>query len=237
MILFFIPSYNDHELVSSLAESLLIENPQSQLLVIDDGSSVPIRLDVEYALRQRVALYRLETNAGLGLATSIAIDHFLLSSCSVFVRLDSDGQHPVSEVSRLVEPVVRGDADLVWAQRQHSVSGPRAAGIDALRMGSKAATRWLAQRALGCSHSDWFSGFFALSREAALRYESDHLERYCEVQMLCLAFSRALRVRTIMVGQLDRLHGESTIKLFGGLMVVLRAWLLILVHATRKARP
>jgi len=235
MILFFIPSFNDHELISDLVETLLTSHTQVRVLVVDDGSSIPIVLSLDSSLRDRAALYRFETNSGLGVATSIAIDYFLQSSFKVLVRVDADGQHPVSEISKLCQPVLQELTDIVWAERLSDEQG-FAGSFGRWRERAKGLTCWLAQTAMGCSHTDWFSGFFAMSRRAAQGFQADYLERYCEVQMLCLAYARRMRIETVTVHQIDRAHGESTIKLFGGLMVVLRAWLLILVHASARER-
>jgi glycosyltransferase involved in cell wall biosynthesis len=236
MILFFIPSYNDHELVSSLAEALLQDHPETELLVIDDGSVVPVALSLSPALESRVRLYRLETNAGLGMATSIAIDYFLQGPHQVLLRVDADGQHPLSEVEKLCQPVLKGVTDIVWAERiiENISLASLTGAASALRTYGKSSTRWIAQRAMGCNHADWFSGFFAIGRNAAQRFQADHLERYCEVQMLCLIFARHMRIQAVAVNQIKRAHGQSSIRLFGGIMVLLRAWLLILVHARAK---
>lgn len=236
MILFFIPSLDDHDLVSNLVESLLIAHPESKVLVVDDGSKFPLALTIHESLFSRAVLYRLEKNAGLGLATSIAIDFFLQESFSVLVRVDADGQHPLSEVSKLYDPILNGSADIVWAERL-GTDGSAAFNYSlAVRELLKAITRWLAQTVIGCLHSDWFSGFFAMGRQAAQVFQSDYLERYCEVQMLCLAYKRHLRIRTVLVHQIERIHGESTIRLFSGLMLVLRAWLFILASTSNKER-
>jgi hypothetical protein len=126
--------------------------------------------------------------------------------------------------------------DIVWAERivKNISLAPRTGVASALRTYAKSCTRWIAQRAMGCNHADWFSGFFAIGRDAAQRFQADHLERYCEVQMLCLIFARHIRIQTVAVNQIKRAHGQSSIRLFGGLMVLLRAWLLILVYARAK---
>ena len=233
MILFFIPSFNDHELISDLVETLITTHTQAKVLVVDDGSAIPIALSLAPSLRDRTLVYRLDTNAGLGLATSIAIDYFLQGSFKVLVRVYADGQHPVSEIAKLCKPVLAESTDIVWAERVSEKDGFTGSSGQ-WREWAKGLTRWVAQRAMGCSHTDWFSGFFALSRRAAEGFQDDYLERYCEVQMLCLAYARGMRIETVTVHQIDRAHGESTIKLFGGFMVVLRAWLLILVHASAR---
>jgi glycosyltransferase involved in cell wall biosynthesis len=236
MILFFIPSFNDQEIISDLVNSLLTLHTQATVLIIDDGSKVPIDIKVDPLLSNRTFLYRLEINAGLGLATSVAIDFFLDGPFKALVRVDADGQHPLSEVNALYQPVLNGLADIVWAERLSSYESTPSGRLGIWRDRAKGLTCWLAQRAIGCSHSDWFSGFFGLSRQAAQSFQFDYLERYCEVQMLCLAYVRQLRIRTVSVHQIDRAHGESTIRLFGGLMVVLRAWLLILMYALGRER-
>jgi len=205
-----------------------------QGLVVDDGSVHPIKVSVNANLQQRLVVYRLESNKGLGLATGIALDYFLRQNLSFFVRLDADGQHPYDEVHRLLQPLLTEAADVVWGERKNSTQ-PAFGQVH--RSWAKSLTQKLAKQLLNSTHQDWFSGFFALNRQAALAVQSKQLERYCEVQMLCEFHSLGMRMQTIEIQQYPRTQGRSSIRTLSGLFVVLRACLLILVHAVGRGRP
>jgi glycosyltransferase involved in cell wall biosynthesis len=233
-ILFFIPSYNDHDCLPDLVTQLLTGFPQARVLVVDDGSVQPIKVSVNSNSQQRLVVYRLECNQGLGLATGIALDYFLRQNLSFFVRLDADGQHPYDEVHKLLQPFLTKDADVVWAERKNATQ-PAFGQVH--RSWAKSLTQRLAKQLLNSTHQDWFSGFFALNRRAALAVQTKQLERYCEVQMLCEFHSLGTRMQTIEIQQYPRTQGRSSIRTLGGLFVVLRACLLIVVHAVGRGRP
>jgi hypothetical protein len=80
---------------------------------------------------------------------------------------------------------------------------------------------------------DWFTGFFAINRIAAAHAARGYLERYCEVQLLCIFHSAAMRIKTHQVEQLDRKYGKTRILWKDGVMILLRSILMLLLYALR----
>jgi hypothetical protein len=60
-----------------------------------------------------------------------------------------------------------------------------------------------------------------------------YLERYCEVQLLCIFHEAGLRVETHPTEQLERNHGKSSINWLSGMMIMLRSSLMMLLYALR----
>ena len=231
-ILFFIPTFNDQKELATLVSSLLSKFEQARVLIVDDGSTPPIRLDLEAQnLIARAYLVRLVTNEGLGLATSVAIDYMLRENFDCLVRLDADGQHPLSEIDGLKEKISLNLADVVWGERinHNSVDTPKAV----LATVTKEFTAWLGRFIFRSHVKDWFTGFFAINRVAAMTVQSAFLERYCEVQLLCIFHAAKLRIETHPIEQLERSHGQSSINWIGGLMIMLRSSLMMLLYAIR----
>ena len=231
-ILFFIPTFNDQKGLSAIVNSLLNQFQIARVLVVDDGSTPAIDLDLSSCYEaQRVCLVRLATNEGLGLATSIAIDYMMQENFDCLVRLDADGQHPLSEIDGLKEKISSDLADVVWGERanHNSMNTPKAL------MGSvtKTFTAWLGRLIFKSHVKDWFTGFFAINRAAAKVAQGACLERYCEVQLLCIFHEAKLRVETHPIEQLERNHGQSSINWLGGLMIMLRSSLMMLIYALR----
>ena len=184
-ILFFIPTFNDQKELSAIVSSLLSKFQNARVLVVDDGSIPAITLDLTSQHEiEGSCLVRLVSNEGLGLATSIAIDYMLQENFDCLVRLDADGQHPQSEIEGLKEKIFSNSADIVWGERvnHNSMKTPKAV------MGSltKALTAWLGRLIFRSHVKDWFTGFFAINQAAAKVAQGAYLERYCEVQLLCI---------------------------------------------------
>ena len=80
-VLFFIPTYNDRHGLTPLVSSLINRFQNAHVLVVDDGSSPAITLDLSNQSEiDRTLMVRLATNEGIGLATSVAIDLMLADS-------------------------------------------------------------------------------------------------------------------------------------------------------------
>ena len=231
-VLFFIPTFNDQEGLAALVSSLLDKFRQARVLVVDDGSSPAIILDLTDRTQiESVRLVRLVANEGLGLATSVAIDYMLQENFDCLVRLDADGQHPQSEIEGLKAKIYSDLADVVWGERVNHNS------INTLKsvMGSftKIFTAWLGRLIFRSHVKDWFTGFFAINREAAMAAQVAYLERYCEVQLLCLFHAANLRVETHPIEQQERNHGQSSINWLNGVMIFLRSTLIMVLYALR----
>lgn len=231
-VLFFIPTFNDQEGLAAIVSSLLGKFHLARVLVVDDGSLPAITLDLTDQIQiGRVRLVRLFTNEGLGLATSIAIDYMLQENFDCLVRLDADGQHPQSEIEGLSAKISSNLADVVWGERvNHKSMNSLKAVMGAV---TKTFTSWLGRLIFKSHVNDWHTGFFAINRAAAIVAQGAYLERYCEVQLLCIFYAANLRVETHQIEQQERNHGQSSINWLNGVMIFLRSTLIMVLYALR----
>ncbi len=231
-LLFFIPSFNDQEGLPELVQRLVKAYPEAMVLVMDDGSDPPLFLTIVNLFQsKKILLHHLPFNVGLGLVTSVAIDYFLDGDFDFLIRLDADGQHPLDQIDELLLPLNSGEADVVWGERINHMTlhSPKQA-VGAL---TKQATAWMGQVIFRSHIEDWFTGFFAINRIAAGKVSNAHLERYCEVQLLCIFFSSDLIIKTHLVEQLERRYGKTRISWLDGVLIFLRATLMMSLYALR----
>lgn len=137
-----------------------------ELLVIDDGSS---DRTIEVARAAGVDhVVRLTTHKGLATAFQAGLDASLKLGADVIVNTDADNQYEGSDVPRLVEPILRGHADMVVGDRQVSAI-EHFSGAKKLfqRLGS-----WVVRQASATEVPDATSGFRAYNREAALQVQA-----------------------------------------------------------------
>jgi len=119
-----IPSYNeDTASVESLVHSLL--EHQYSVIVVDDGSTIPLKLS------PRPDLYTFRHLVNLGQGASLQTGFEFLRrlgepQVSAVVTFDSDGQHQVDDIKLLLAAISKG-YDIVLGSR--FVEGGKAEGI------------------------------------------------------------------------------------------------------------
>ena len=107
-----IPTYNNPATIESVVEDCLARTPYP-ILVVDDGSTVPIRIEHE-----RVAVYRLESNQGKGAALQAGFKECLKKSFTHVIAIDGDGQHLASEIEKLTAISLLNPWDLIIGSRK-----------------------------------------------------------------------------------------------------------------------
>lgn len=161
-----IPCYNEADtLPETLAQiPRTIQGFASvDILIVDDGSSDDTA-NVAWQNRADQVL-RLERHLGLAQAFTHGLDEALKMGADVIVNTDADNQYPGSEIVKLVEPILTGEAEMVIGDRgvgtlEHFSPTKRLLQ----KLGSK-----VVSTTAGFEIPDATSGFRAITREVALQ--------------------------------------------------------------------
>jgi len=207
--LVFIPAWNEQasirEVIADVRESL----PEADILVVDDGST---DATTATARKSGVLVATLPFNQGLGAALQTGYLHALREGYDCCAHLDADGQHPATEVARLLAEVVADRADLVIGSRYSDPDAEAAAddyrptfsrriGIGVFRFFLTLATR---QR-----FTDTTSGMRAANRRVMALFSAHYSPDFAEIESLQLAVREGLRVEEVPVRMLERTGGSS----------------------------
>ncbi len=135
-------------------------------LIIDDGST---DRTVEVARERGVDhVVRLTNHKGLAAAFQAGLDAGLKLGADVIVNTDADNQYEGADIPKLVEPILRGQADMVVGDRRVDTIEHFSAVKKVLqRWGS-----WVVRQASSTEVPDTTSGFRAYNREAALQVQA-----------------------------------------------------------------
>ena len=161
-----IPCLNEAETLPGTLRDLPRSVPgidRIEVLVIDDGSSdrtseVARAHGVEHIVRFR-------RRKGLAAAFVAGVDAAVKLGADFIVNTDADNQYVGADIIKLLEPLVRGEADIVIGDRNIQALAEMSSQKKRLqRIGS-----WVVRQVSGTQVPDTTSGFRAYTREAALR--------------------------------------------------------------------
>jgi len=107
-----VPAYNEGSVIGEVIREL--RRLPATVVVIDDGSS-----DQTGAVARNAGAVVVThpLNRGQGAALQTGLDYCLRRGAEVIATFDADGQHSVEDVPRLVEPILRGEVDVVLGSR------------------------------------------------------------------------------------------------------------------------
>lgn len=160
-----IPCYNEEATLPIVLQALpkhLVGIDVTEVMVVDDGSTdgtVQVARDwgVHHVLRL--------PHRGLARAYAAGLEAALRLGADIIVNTDADNQYPGSDISRLVEPILTRQAEMVIGDRGVA----HVAEFSPLKRWLQRLGSAIVQRASGLAVPDATSGFRAISREAALR--------------------------------------------------------------------
>ena len=158
-IVAIVPALNEEGIIGKVVDEIRAVSPEIDVVVVDDASSDET---AAVARSHGATVLRLPFNVGIGGAVQTGFRYALAEEYDRAVRLDGDGQHDAREIPKLLEPVERGEADLVigsrFAEGEASYRPPFAR-----RIGIRVFAR-LVSLLSGQHVTDTTSGFVALDR-------------------------------------------------------------------------
>ena len=223
-----IPAHDEAEHLPAVLRRVAEADPGLAIVVVDDGSS-DATAAVAAAAGARVI--RHPYNLGYGAAVQTGYKYALACGVDIVVQLDADGQHDPAQISRLLDPVRRGECDLAIGSRFLTAGGYRMGAGRAL---GRDLFRGLA-RLFGMHVTDPTSGFQALNRRVLEIYAEDFFPSdFPDVDVLVIAHRAGARIHEFPV---EMSEGARASRLHGGLRPIYYAYKMLLSLWAASARP
>lgn len=161
-----IPCYNEEATLGLTLSELPRHLPgvdQVEWLIINDGSS---DRTVEVARSNGVDhIVNFEHNRGLAKGFMAGLEACLKAGADIIVNTDADNQYCADDIPKLIEPILRGEAEIVIGARPiHQIKHFSPVKKILQNMGS-----WVVRLASKTDIPDAPSGFRAISRTAAMQ--------------------------------------------------------------------
>ena len=113
-ILVIVPAYNESESIEKVVESLQNMENEIDYLVVNDCST-----DNEEEVLRNISANHivLPVNLGIGGAVQAGYQYADAHDYDIAIQIDGDGQHDPAYISKLVEPLISGEADIAIGSR------------------------------------------------------------------------------------------------------------------------
>jgi len=231
-VLIVIPCYNEEAalplLLNEFVSLKLPDQYELTVLVVNDCSK-----DNTFSVAQKydVKILDLPTNLGIGGAVQSGLKYAKRYNFDMAIQLDGDGQHPPSEIIKLLNANAIFGADLVIGSRFLNNEGFRSSFMR--RLGIKYFYR-LNQLLTGNNIYDSTSGFRLLAKKAIAIAAENYPDDYPEPESL-VTFARAgLKIKEVPVIMSHRLGGKSSIGNFSSVYYCIKVTISMFFSFIRK---
>jgi glycosyltransferase involved in cell wall biosynthesis len=194
-----LPAYNEasviEQVLSKIPRIVTISSDEYKIkiIVVNDGSSDDTAAVV--GKLDDVILINHIINSGAGAATRTGLHYAVNIGCSYAATMDSDGQHSVEDLKKLLNALVQNKADFIIGSRLKSATGNMPMSKRIGNIGLSIITFLL----LGVYVSDTQSGLKALNRKAltSVDFHSDDYA-FCS-EMIWKARQAHLRIEELPI--------------------------------------
>ena len=177
-IFIIIPVYNEAAVIAQTLHEVLKSG--YAVIVVDDGST-----DGTGDIVKTFPVYYLHhpVNIGQGGALQTGMDFAKQCNASAVVHFDADGQHRMSDITALLQPVLDGDCDIVFGSRFLQPSRARVPFIRKMMLQSARRINWMFT---GILLSDAHNGLRALNKHAlhSIQFSENKMAHASEILWL-----------------------------------------------------
>jgi glycosyltransferase involved in cell wall biosynthesis len=222
-----VPCWNEASTLPSVLESIpkhIDGIDKIVILIIDDGSTDDtVKIARQHGVKHFVHHAR---NQGLGRSFHDGVAAALGLGADIVVNTDGDNQYPQNRIGDLVQPLIKGQADIVIADRQtHKVEHFSRTKKLLQRLGSA-----VVNRAAGTAVPDAASGFRAYSRESLIRLNTITRFSYC-TETIIQAGNKGLKLASVPVDvnpptRPSRLFKSTTEHVLKSAITIIRAFVM-----------
>ncbi len=107
-----VPAYNEQEVLFKTISALITTS--YSVVVVDDGSTINLK---ECIKELPVYFLQHQLNLGQGAALQTGNEFALKMGAEHIVHFDADGQHQLSDIEKLLQPIVNKECDITLGSR------------------------------------------------------------------------------------------------------------------------
>ena len=185
-----IPAYNEEKNIAKIL--LKLQTITSKIIVCNDGSS-----DMTGEIAEKIGAIVINHPKNLGYGAGIRSIFLKAKELNpdILVTFDADGQHRIEDIQKVIDPIIKGDADIVIGSRflskNENVPTYRKLGINAI---TKIANITTKQKI-----TDSQSGFRAYNKKAIQEINPSDYGMGVSTEILIKADKKELKITEVPI--------------------------------------
>lgn len=225
-ILVIIPVFNEEKNIGLVIDDLLHACNNIDILVVNDGSTDKTP---EILGQKNIFLINHLFNMGIGASFETGCQFAIEHGYRYVARMDGDGQHNPYFLKQILDPVKKGEADIVIGSRflgqtEFKSTSLRLIGIKIISIFLSLTT----QRKV----TDPTSGFCAMNKTAFEFFSRNCPDDYPEPEIA--VYHKEFRIKEVPISITKRKEGFSSITPIHSLYYIIKVVLSLVVHMFKK---
>ncbi|MBR3133518.1 MAG: glycosyltransferase family 2 protein [Clostridia bacterium] len=226
-IILVIPAYNEEENILKTINNINKNSDRIDYIVINDGSTDNTENILE---KNNINHIKLVNNLGIGGAVQTGYKYALKNNYDIAIQFDGDGQHDISYVNKICEPIINGQADMVIGTRYLDKRESSFQSTFMRRLGSNIISFFIK---LLCRKkiTDPTSGFRAVNKKVIEEFANDYPTEYPEPESTVSLLVGGYKIEEVPVSMNPREGGKSSIRLGKTIDYMIKVVLAIIIDS------
>lgn len=222
-ILVIIPAYNEEESILTTVQALNSVHPEVDAVVVNDASKDNTK---NILSENHIHYLDLPVNLGFGGGVQAGYMYAYRNGYDIAIQMDGDGQHPASELDKIIAPIKAEKADIVVGSRFVNKEGFQSSAIR--RFGIKFLSS-LIYLCTGKHILDVTSGYRAVNRKFIKIFSEEYAQDYPEPEALVTAAKKGAEIIEVPVMMKERQGGMSSISPIKSIYYMIKVSLAIII--------
>lgn len=221
-----VPAYNEEKSITAVVNDIL-QTAQSQslsitVIVVNDCS---LDSTSEIISKLNCVALNLPVNLGIGGAVQTGFKYAFENGFDYAIQIDGDGQHPASEIPKLINAAKENNLDVVIGSRFISKEGFQSSAIR--RFGINY-FKWLNRFLVGITINDSTSGLRLINKKTLEIVSEYYPDEYPEPEAIILYSLNKLKIGEVSVNMKERQGGVSSISSVSSIYYMFKVTLAII---------
>lgn len=200
-LLIIIPAFNEAENIERVVDNLIINYPQYDYVIVNDGSTDDTR---KICARRHYNMLDLPVNVGLSGAIKSGMRYANYYGYDYVLQLDGDGQHDPQYIQSMAQKMEETDCDIVIGSRFKTKRKP----VNARMIGSQIITMAIRITTRGKYIGDVTSGMRLFNKKMIKRFGYD-MHYSPEPDTLAYLLNCGVKIEEVQVEMHERIAGVS----------------------------
>lgn len=222
-ILVIIPAYNEEESILTTVQALNSVHPEVDAVVVNDASKDNTK---NILSENHIHYLDLPVNLGIGGGVQAGYMYAYRNGYDIAIQMDGDGQHPASELDKIIAPIKAEKADIVVGSRFVNKEGFQSSAIR--RFGIKFLSS-LIYLCTGKHILDVTSGYRAVNRKFIKIFSEEYAQDYPEPEAFVTAAKKGAEIIEVPVMMKERQGGMSSISPIKSIYYMIKVSLAIII--------